>query len=197
MKKVLFLFLVSPIFLSFFSCKTGTIDPLTLAFNLETETQILKVRGMKASDTTLTKNVAIDVVQLLKEKGITNLNRVSSFYIDALVLNFNKGLCEKLENYEISVTFPFTPTPETVKATKATDDCSILTQDPTGLLSLPLVIDSTTTNAQYKKILATNWAPVLKNGEKILVTVKLKAAQDFETAVGANVSLKAHGQLGL
>jgi hypothetical protein len=197
MQKKLFFCLVSTILFSFLSCKTGGIDPLTLAFKLETETQVLKVRGMKASDPELIKNVTIDVVELLKTKGITNLDRVTSFYIDSISFNFNKYLCQKLENYDISMTFPLTPSPEIATATKATNDCSTLTQDPTGQLSLPIIIDATTTNEQHKKILATNWAPILKKGEKILVSVKLKAAQDFETTVGANVSLKAHGQLGL
>jgi hypothetical protein len=197
MQKKLFFCLVSTILFPFLSCKTGGIDPLTYAFTLETETQILKVKGMKASDPELAKIVTIDVVELLKSKGVTNLDRVSSFYIDAITLNFNKDLCQKLENYDLSITFPLTPNPEIATATKATDDCSTLTQDPTGQLSLPIIIDATSTNEQYKKILTTNWAPIFKKGDKILVSVKLKAAQDFDTAVAANVSLKAHGQLGL
>lgn len=197
MKKFLFVCLSSAALLSLSSCSSGFFDPLTLKFNIETEPQILTAKAMKASDPEIVKNYDIDVVQALKDKGVTTMSQLSSFYVDAVSISFNKDICEKLQSYETSITFPTTPTPETVKTTKTTNDCSSLNRDPLSQLSMPIVIDASSTNEQYKRLLATDWAPYLKNGGKLSVSIKLKAGADYDKAVGANASLKAHGQFGL
>lgn len=197
MKKKLLPYFVCIVLFSLFSCRGITFDPATFGFTVVTDTQILNAPVMKASDPELVKNADINIAEALKAKGITDLSRIANFYMDTLIVSFNKDICEKLSSYEIKVTFPTTPTAETVTVTKATHDCSILTKDPTGLLSLPIVIDGTSTDEQYKRLLATDWAPALKNGGKISISVKLKAAQDIDRAVVYSSSLRAHGKLGL
>jgi hypothetical protein len=193
-KKLLPYFAIVALF-SFFSCKSGYLDPLTLGFRIETETQVLNAKNMKA-DEELTKTADVDVAQALKDRGVTIIDRVASFYVDTVSVRFNKDVCEKLASYEITIKYPTTPE-EIVTVTKTTDDCSVLTRDPNSLLAVPILIDKNSTNEQYKRILAVNWAPIFKAGKKISVSVKMKAAQDFEKVIGVNAFLTAHGNLGL
>jgi hypothetical protein len=195
MKKRILTTLVCATLLTLFSCKSGYIDPLTLGFRIETTTQVVNAKKMVANEV-IDTTVDIDVKKALINRGITIIDRVASFYIDTVSIRFNKDVCEKMASYEFVITYPTTPV-EIVTVTKTTDDCSILTRDPTSLLSVPLLIDSNSTNAQYKRILAVDWAPIFKAGKKITVTGKVKAAQGFEKVIDAEAFLTAHGKFGL
>jgi hypothetical protein len=195
MKKKVLSYFVYATLLVLFSCKSGYIDPLTLGFRIETTTQLINAKKM-AMDEVIDKTADVDVKQSLIDRGVTIIDRVASFYIDTVSIRFNKDVCEKMASYEFTITYPTTPE-EVVTVTKATADCSTLSRDPNSLLAVPLLIDSNSTNAQYKRILATNWAPIFKAGKKITVSAKVKAAQGFEKVIGAEAFLTAHGKLGL
>jgi hypothetical protein len=183
MKKLLLQFSVLCLLMPLLAptCRSEEFDPtktgLVIDFTLNQLNAVVNANPTKATDPEYNKTYSINIKQEVLTRYKIDLSSVSitDVYVDQVTATFNEANCKKLAYYSLSATFPGI-------GTETKNDCSSAT---------PININKLNPSAFSQKVVTTNFAQPIKDGEAITISFKMKAAQDLDPGVGASVSLHA------
>jgi hypothetical protein len=151
------------------SCISGQIKQSS-----KTVTQSLNANATKKGES-YTKTYTLKLDSLFKtQTGITDLSKLTEFYVNSFEVEFDQANCAKLESYLVEANFP-------VFGKLTNSDCKLAT-------------DFGESTAFGKAVKNTNLAEAIKNGESITVTFTMKAKEDIPAGVGVTINTEVYIQ---